>query len=117
MITEQLTEAKFLFKRLPKHIEDSQQIKVAMAIAKQLWIKKYEHAFQLLSKNQNFPLAAALMQSLREKVIGLIQKTYVSIGLQQTGQLLGLEQKEVIELAKSKGWQVQQNWVYPKPAG
>ena len=49
------------------------------------------------------------MQSLREKVIGLIQKTYVSIDLQQTGQLLGLEQKEVIELAKSKGWQVQQN--------
>ncbi|KAI7835591.1 hypothetical protein COHA_010512 [Chlorella ohadii] len=101
-------DARFLYKRTPDAAKAaSPELQAAFALLQRLWCKDYQHVWAALQfgwSEQVQPLAAALGERLRGRMLDLVSRAYSNISPAKLGALLGCSAEEAAAAAAARGW-------------
>ncbi len=113
-------DARFVYKRTPEAIRASNaDITAAFALLQRLWVRDYEGIWTALGyawPPQLAGLAAALGDQLRQRLLALVQRAYVSISAANLGRLLGMSEGDANAAASAAGWAEEGGFLAPPPA-
>jgi len=110
LITDDLVNARFLWKRIPKEIKKNDQEIVAIwNIGKALWNEDHFQFYQHLESYKWGPLTSTLVDILKEKyrqrTFELLSNAYSIVSIDTISQHLGLSRENTIKMVKSQGWE------------
>lgn len=104
------TSAKFLWKRLPKDIKESdRELGIIWTVGKHMWKRNYSEIYGVINSCPNWPnhlkkIMNLILELTRQRATALIMKSYSSITLDNACALLGLSRDETLELAAKLNW-------------
>ncbi|PRW56002.1 COP9 signalosome complex subunit 8 [Chlorella sorokiniana] len=114
-----LEDARFLYKRTPDAAKAaSPELQAAFALLQRVWCKDYQHIWPALQfgwSEQVQPLAAALGERLRGRMLDLVSRAYGTISPAKLGALLGCSAEEAAAAAAARGWAVVEGLVEVRP--
>eukprot|EP01098_Paradermamoeba_levis_P009021 TRINITY_DN3732_c0_g1_i1.p1 TRINITY_DN3732_c0_g1~~TRINITY_DN3732_c0_g1_i1.p1 ORF type:complete len:203 (+),score=66.19 TRINITY_DN3732_c0_g1_i1:97-705(+) len=109
LIVNDLTNAKFLWKRVPKEVKAATpELASLWAIGKNMWTRNYPEVFVSLN-NPNWsahlvPLIAKLSETFRARTLTLLSKAYSSLSVSDSASYLGLNNEDTIKYVTQHGW-------------
>lgn len=110
-----LTEARFLWKRLPSSCKENSETVAAWSLGRALWKSNhpsfYETASQFQWAADAKKLVAELVRRTRCATIKLVGRAYSCIKLNRLEGILGLERQGVNEICDREGWSIDDNFV------
>lgn len=118
LLLNDLTSAKFLWKRIPDNLKQSnKELKLIWQVGQCLWRKEYHEVYSIVKDNPNWPnhlknIMNLVVEATRKRAIILISNAYSSIKYSDASKLLGLEEDKMFELAQSCGWTVRHETRY-----
>jgi len=122
LIENELQYARFLWRRMPKKLKESDhELKAIWAIGKNVWNKKCPEIYQSCQAFNWSPgtvlFVQAFAEKFRERTFKLISNSYSNISTQDLANLLGLGEQDAIILAIQHGWthDATSKSVAPKP--
>ena len=109
LLTERLDDARFLWKRLPAMLRDSDpELGALWAIGRVMWLKDAAAAQAAMRAHAWSPLIAPLVAQLqREQVtrmFGQVAKAYTHVSAESLAQSLGVPVQTVHEMATAASW-------------
>ncbi|RMZ53769.1 hypothetical protein APUTEX25_003908, partial [Auxenochlorella protothecoides] len=110
MYSNRLEDARFLYKRCPPHVRDSQpQLQAAFRALQFLWQRDYAGLWPLLRSGwdpHQATLVRGIASNLREHVLRLVATAYSTISLQALAGALGATLPEAQQEAAAHGWEL-----------
>lgn len=105
-----LTDARFLYKRLPQAVKDSQpELQAVFKLLQLLWNKQYIAVWQALHGYQwsqpVLPVIDALALKLRQQMLDLVEMSYSTVAVAKFASLCGMSEQEAASYCLQKGWQ------------
>jgi hypothetical protein len=89
----------------------------ARQLTRALWNKDYKTAFEVLNAElwvgSTLPFIQALKSHLKTRNLARIALAYSCLSLEETGLALGMSTSEAAESARTQGWTVEGDLVYP----
>jgi|Transcript_60823 COP9 signalosome complex subunit 8 len=122
LITDDVNNARFLYKRIKDDVKKDVEIEAAWAIAKCIWNQKLLEAHAMAIANhwqpQNKVFVDALQDSLQDRTLKLFSTAYSNIAISDLAQALGCDSAQAISMAQSKGLvkEVQADYIIWKDA-
>jgi len=119
LILNDVVNAKLLWKRIPDSTkQESPELERLWSVGKHFWANDYKAVFDELDKGDWSPLlqplTKCLIDSVRQRVLLLIEKSYESLRLSSLTSLLGLPTEEAqLALAADRRWQLAQGFAFP----
>lgn len=114
LLQSDLTEARFLWRRLPAECKDNPDTIAVWALAKALWQSDMP-AFYDAAKHPSWggadTLVSALVYATRRKGVQLIARAYTCVSLERVSTLLGLDRDGAAQLCHREGWTVDGEFV------
>jgi len=109
LILNDLNAARFLWKRIPKKVKETDAELVAIwSIAKHIWKKSYSEIYTAFNAFNwgpvNVTLIQALSESFRSRTFDLLSNAYSSISLADVALHLGISDQDAINLSARHGW-------------
>jgi hypothetical protein len=120
LATGQICESKFLWKRIPQNMKSSsEELGALWGVGQTLW-NKDNRSFHTAVKSFQWstaisPVVDKIVENVRETTLRLFGSVYTCIKIQDAGELLGMDEQEVVSLISSSfnGWRVQDGLLYP----
>lgn len=113
-----LAEAKFLWKRIPSSVKTgNSELGLIWEVGRKMWVRDYPETYKALQKDWTDNIRTymlTLQATIREHAIVLVSKAYSSIREEELAALLGTSVIDAIEVARSRQWAVENNFVIPK---
>ncbi|KAL6078112.1 COP9 signalosome complex subunit 8 [Balamuthia mandrillaris] len=111
MIENELSHARFLWKRIPAPLKESDpELSAIWAIGREMWAKNPTNFYKALTAFNWSPgvaaLITALAESYRRRMFDLVAKAYSTITVSDCATLLGLAENDTTKLAAENGWEV-----------
>lgn len=106
-------DARFVFKRIPDQVRDSDEyIKAVFVILQHLWNSEYERVWHCLetttwSEKGTLSMLNSFKLVLRQKVMDLVEQTYKDIEQIALASLLGVPVNEACKAAQERHWVVE----------
>ncbi|KAF2069256.1 hypothetical protein CYY_009426 [Polysphondylium violaceum] len=106
LIKNDITNARFLWKRIPSQLRSNESLKSIWTLAKSIHQFDTKTIYTLLGSfgAEYQPFVVFFKESFQNRTFNLISNAYTSISLSDCINYLGISQEQTIELAKSKGW-------------
>lgn len=118
ILTEELSEARFLWRRLPPVCKEDNVTDTAWKLGKALWLKDYSTFFStaVFAWPPNVaPLVVTLVEQIRENMVKMIRKAYQVISIARMTEIMGLDRQGALSLADRLGWKVCGEYVEVTP--
>lgn len=120
LIDNDVVNAKFLWKRIPDSIKaETPELQALWKIGQHLWKRDFVNVYVAIKSEEwscvSLPLLEKLVLSLRKRLVKLVAQAYSNIHIEQLGNLLGLNEQEVIALAAAESWEVDEENKLIKP--
>lgn len=113
LLTDDLTEARFLWRRLPEEVRP--QVEPTWRLTQALWRKDRAQFFRVAEAedwNEGArPLVDELVCRIRGRAIELIRRAYSVVPVEMVARLVGVRVQDVPDLATSNGWRVEGGFV------
>jgi hypothetical protein len=111
LIQNELHYARFLWKRIPKKVKESDpELAAIWAIAQNMWNKKYAEFYQSLQGYNWAPGTVQLIQALaerfRERTFQLVSAAYSNITISDLSALLGVSEEDALGFARKANWEI-----------
>lgn len=105
-----LTDARFLWKRLPQAVKtNNPELLAAFKLLQFYWNKHYIGVWQALQgyqwSAQLVPLIDALAMKLRGQMLDLVSTAYSTVTAGKVAILCGMSEQQAAAQCKSQGWQ------------
>jgi len=119
LILNDVVNAKLLWKRIPDSTkQEAPELERLWRVGKHFWSSDYKAVFDELDKEEwsqlMQPLTKCLVDSVRQRVLVLIEKSYESLHLSSLTSLLGLHTEEAqLALASDRRWHIAQGFAFP----
>lgn len=108
-----LTDARFLYKRLPPVVQQEQQVAAAYTLLRKLWQRDYPQVWTALSGfawgEREALVVLGLTEKLRSDVLILLGKAYETLSVSAAAKQMGLGEADVSVLAVQRGWSLDQS--------
>lgn len=110
LLFNDLTSAKFLWKRIPDEIKDqNSELSIIWSVGKMMWKKNYAEIYDIVKSCPSWPnhlknIMNLILQSTRNAAAKLITKAYSTIHISNASRLLGMTNEEVMDWALSNKW-------------
>ena len=116
LILNDLNNARFLWKRIPHDIKDSELMSI-WKLGKHLWNRNYEDFYSATKSapKQYQALIQALIDSVRVRTFTLLSRAYSSISISECSLFLGLSAEETVAFALSQGWSTEPHSLFLIP--
>jgi len=111
LINNDLNNCRFLWKRMPNDIKKNDDVKGIWEVAKNLWNRNYEGAYQSinqlnLSSQSLKDLVVFFVQQLRQRTLELISRAYANISAADLMKCLGVSDVNALnQLVAPHNWQ------------
>lgn len=118
LLFNDLTSAKFLWKRIPNEIKDeNSELSIIWTVGKLMWKKNYAEIYAVINSCSSWPnhlknIMNLIYESTRERATNLISRAYSSINISDAARLLGLSQQDTISLASKLNWTYEERTGY-----
>lgn len=103
-----LCNAKFLWKRIPAPLKNSnEELALIWKVGQCMWKRDYPAAYSALQapwSDAVRPIMEALHEELRSRAIGLIANAYSSITLSDLSAMAGINEREAEKISNERGW-------------
>lgn len=114
LLDADLSEARFVWKRLPPQCKSNAETRAAWALAQALWQrdnkKFFEAAEQQWSKEAGH-LVKELVRRKREAAIMILERGYSCISMERASAMLGLNRTALIDLCQKEEWVIEDNFI------
>lgn len=108
MILNDLNNARFLWKRMPKEHRKSNELKAIWAITQQMWKRDTNGVYAALAGHEWDPLICPIVNtfsdSFRQRMFVLVSRGYEVITLSDFAQLLGIPESAAKSAGDNAGW-------------
>lgn len=110
LLFNDLTSAKFLWKRIPTKIKAAnQELSTIWSVGKLMWKRNYSEIYSVIRSAPSWPnhlknIMNMIAESIRERSISLINKAYSVISITEAASLLGLSKEDTIQMGNKYGW-------------
>lgn len=110
LLFNDLTSAKFLWKRIPQEIKESNnELAIIWTVGKLMLKKNYSEIYATIKSFPSWPnhlknIMRLILESTQQRVTNLINRAYSSISLSTATRILGLSNEDTLMLAQSQGW-------------
>ncbi|ELR20934.1 COP9 subunit 8, putative [Acanthamoeba castellanii str. Neff] len=109
LIENEIHYARFLWRRIPKKIKETDpELNAIWTIGQNVWNKKYTDIYQSAQAYNWSPgtvlFVQAFVEKFRERTFKLISSAYSNISTGDLAVLLGLSEQDAITLAVQHGW-------------
>nr|CAB3232937.1 COP9 signalosome complex subunit 8-like [Phallusia mammillata] len=120
LLTNDLANAKFLWKRIPADVKsDSAELKAVWEVGKNAWQQNFAGVHTALDSydwsEQCRPVMSQHKENLRENCLNMIAGSYTSVKITYLAQILGLDKSTALELVKNRGWEYSEEKEIVKP--
>lgn len=118
LLTNDLSEARFLWRRLPPTCKEDASTRTTWSLARALWtdsLDQFYSAANFAWPPHLSPLVQQLVEQTRNKSIKAIPIGYETISIQLVGKMVGLCAPQVEHLARQVGWQVEEDYIRVMP--
>lgn len=118
LLFNDLTSAKFLWKRIPPEIKSSnEELSLIWLVGKLMWKRNYSEIYSVINSNSNWPkhlknIMNLIINSIRKRSIALINKAYSTVSINDASKLLGLTRDETIDLSRQLDWDCDEQQCY-----
>lgn len=114
LLDADLSEARFLWKRLPPQCKADAETRAAWALAQALWQRDsrgfFEAAEQQWSKEAGH-LVKELVCQKREAAIRHVERGYSRISMERAGATLGLNHSGLVDLCQRQEWVIEDGFI------
>jgi len=111
LIMNDVVSAKLLWQRIPtKAKSENAELDLIWSVGKKLWVSDFGATFLELNKDWSQsmkPLISALTESVRTRVVTLVENSYASVRMSSLASLLGTDAEATSALVKDKDWRVE----------
>eukprot|EP00670_Eutreptiella_braarudii_P010623 CAMPEP_0174307286 /NCGR_PEP_ID=MMETSP0810-20121108/1020_1 /TAXON_ID=73025 ORGANISM="Eutreptiella gymnastica-like, Strain CCMP1594" /NCGR_SAMPLE_ID=MMETSP0810 /ASSEMBLY_ACC=CAM_ASM_000659 /LENGTH=198 /DNA_ID=CAMNT_0015414291 /DNA_START=109 /DNA_END=705 /DNA_ORIENTATION=+ len=107
LITDDVNNARFLYKRMKDAVKTDVEIQATWAIAKCIWNHKLPEAHAMAVAHswqpQSKVFVGALQDALQQRTLKLYSTAYSNIAIADLAQALGCDDAQAVSMAQSKG--------------
>jgi len=111
LINNDLDNARFLWKRIPKHISDANpELQAFWRLTQAMWTRDSPTMYTCLHSNQ-WSVAcsgavAFLTETIRKRTMALLSKAYTTVSVADSANFLGLTEELTLKFVELAGWQL-----------
>lgn len=114
LLQDDLTEARFLWRRLSASAKSPPDTAAAWALGRALWTSNWNDFYGVAMKSawgDAARLVTALVDETRRKRISVIARSYSCIRAERMSYLLGMDATSVQSVCEKHGWKLVDNFV------
>jgi COP9 signalosome complex subunit 8 len=120
LITNDLNNARFLWKRIPQELKKNNiSIQSVWKIGQTMWKREYEETYKAITVPEwepvLQPLLRALVDAFRHRTALLLTKSYTTISLSDTCSFLGLNEQDATQYVHNLHWTYDPNTKFFTP--
>lgn len=108
LLQQELTHAKFLWKRIPANVKTSYpEVALIWAVGQRMWQRDFPGIYESLRKDWSEsvkPIMDAIRDATRNRAFELVVRAYSCISADDFAAFMGLKANEAVDAALSKGW-------------
>ncbi|CAG5132839.1 unnamed protein product [Candidula unifasciata] len=112
LLQNDLCGAKFLWKRIPQSIKQSNpELANIWLVGQKMWLKDYAGIYEASQKEWSDDVKQILLavaDTVRQRALRLVRLAYSSIGADDFAVFIGMSADKAIQAAQEEGWEVDQ---------